>query len=83
MLIVFFCLPGLNPVNPVNSKTLNYASAAFGFVLVYALGFWVISARKWFTGPVKRIERKTCWHLDARLCDWKHNRFLRWGYQGM
>jgi len=52
-MLIVFCLPGLNPVD---SQTLNYASVGFGVVLVYALGFWVISARKWFTGPVKRIE---------------------------
>lgn len=52
-MLIAFCLPGLNPVD---SKTLNYTSVAFGVVLVYALGFWVISARKWFKGPVKEIE---------------------------
>ena len=25
-------------------------------MVVYALGFWALSARKWFTGPVKQIE---------------------------
>jgi len=41
--------------NPVNSQTLNYAVVAVGIVITYSLGFWVISARKWFTGPVKQI----------------------------
>jgi len=49
---IVFCLPELNPVN---SKTLNYAPVAVGIVLFYALGFWAISARKWFAGPVKQI----------------------------
>jgi hypothetical protein len=26
-----------------------------GIVLTYALGFWVISARRWFVGPIKQI----------------------------
>ena len=52
-MLIVLCLP---EVNPVNSKTLNYAPVALGVVVVYALGFWVISARKWFVGPVKRIE---------------------------
>ena len=52
-MLIVLCLP---EINPVNSKTLNYASVALGVVVVYALGFWVISARKWFVGPVKRIE---------------------------
>jgi len=49
---IVFCLPQLNPVN---SKTLNYAPVAVGIVLSYALGLWALSARKWFTGPVKQI----------------------------
>jgi hypothetical protein len=53
-MLIVLCLP---EINPVNSKTLNYAPVALGVVVVvYALGFWVISARKWFVGPVKRIE---------------------------
>lgn len=41
--------------NPVSSTSLNYAVVAVGIVLVYSLGFWAISARKWFKGPVKQI----------------------------
>ncbi|PCH34841.1 APC amino acid permease [Wolfiporia cocos MD-104 SS10] len=41
--------------NPVNSQTLNYAIVAVGIVITYSLGFWIISARKWFTGPIKQI----------------------------
>jgi hypothetical protein len=49
---VAFCLPELNPVS---TKTLNYAPVAVGIVLAYALGFWTLSARRWFTGPVKQV----------------------------
>ena len=49
---VAFSLP---QVNPVNSQTLNYAVVAVGIVVVYALGFWILSARKWFTGPIKQV----------------------------
>ena len=49
---VVFCLPELNPVN---SQTLNYAPIAVGIVLTYTLGFWAISARRWFAGPIKQI----------------------------
>lgn len=41
--------------NPVSSTTLNYAVVAVGIVLVYSMGYWVLSARKWFKGPVKQI----------------------------
>ncbi|KAI0033214.1 APC amino acid permease [Vararia minispora EC-137] len=52
---IAFILPELNPVD---SQTLNYAPVAVGIVLVYSLGFWILSARKWFTGPVKQIEEE-------------------------
>ncbi|KAH9927011.1 amino acid/polyamine transporter I [Fomitopsis serialis] len=41
--------------NPVDSQTLNYAVVAVGIVMTYSLGFWLLSARKWFTGPVQQI----------------------------
>jgi hypothetical protein len=49
---VAFCLPELNPVS---TKTLNYAPVAVGIVLTYALGYWSLSACTWFTGPIKQI----------------------------
>jgi hypothetical protein len=49
---IVFCLPELAPVN---SQTLNYAPVAVGIVLTYALGFWAVSARRWFAGPIKQI----------------------------
>ncbi|KAH9051350.1 APC amino acid permease [Lactarius deliciosus] len=49
---IVFCLPELNPVN---SQTLNYAPVAVAIVVAYSLGFWLLSARKWFAGPVKQI----------------------------
>ncbi|KAF8261983.1 APC amino acid permease [Lactarius quietus] len=50
---VVFCLPQLNPVN---SQTLNYAPVAVAIVVAYSLGFWFVSARKWFTGPIRQID---------------------------
>ncbi|TFK85392.1 APC amino acid permease [Polyporus arcularius HHB13444] len=50
---VAFILP---QANPVDSQTLNYAIVAVGIVIVYSLGFWLISARKWFIGPIKQIQ---------------------------
>ncbi|KAI0268565.1 APC amino acid permease [Russula aff. rugulosa BPL654] len=49
---IVFCLPELYPVN---SQTLNYAPVAVGIVISYALGFWAISARRWFAGPINQI----------------------------
>lgn len=50
---IAFILP---QINPVNSQTLNYAIVAVGVVIAYSLGYWFLSARKWFTGPVRQIE---------------------------
>lgn len=50
---IVFMLPQLNPVD---SQTLNYAPVAVGIVIVYSLGFWLLSARTWFTGPIKQIQ---------------------------
>ncbi|KAJ7328813.1 APC amino acid permease [Mycena albidolilacea] len=49
---IAFILP---QVNPVTSQTFNYSIVAVGIVIFYSVGFWLISARKWFTGPVKQI----------------------------
>ncbi len=53
---IVFCLPELYPVN---SKTLNYAPVAVGIVVAYSLGFWIVSARTWFAGPIKQITQGT------------------------
>jgi len=50
---IVFILP---QINPVNSQTLNYAVVAVGIVVTYCIGFWLLSARKWFTGPIRQIE---------------------------
>ncbi len=43
------------PTQPVDSETFNYSIVAVGIVVIYSVGFWLLSARKWFTGPVKQI----------------------------
>lgn len=50
---IVFMLP---QENPVNSQTLNYAAVAVGIVVGYSLILWVVSARRWFKGPVKQVE---------------------------
>jgi len=49
---IAFILPS---VNPVNSQTFNYSIVAVGIVIIYSVGFWLLSARKWFKGPIKQI----------------------------
>lgn len=48
-----FCLP---TATPVNSQSLNYTVVAVGIIAVGAMGTWVVTARKWFVGPLREIE---------------------------
>jgi hypothetical protein len=50
---IVFCLP---TTNPVNSQTLNYTAVAVGIIGFFAVGAWLLSARKWFTGPIRQVE---------------------------
>lgn len=50
---VIFCLP---TANPVNEQTLNYTPVAVGIIAILAIGGWFLSARKWFTGPIRQVE---------------------------
>lgn len=45
---ILFMLP---TVSPVTGNTFNYTPVAVGVVMLFAGGWWVLSARKWFTGP--------------------------------
>lgn len=47
-IFVLFMLP---QVSPVTAKTFNYTPIAFLVVLGGAGVWWLVSARKWFTGP--------------------------------
>lgn len=40
----------------LSSNTSDYAVVIVGGVFVFAAGWWIISARKWFHGPVVTIE---------------------------
>jgi len=53
LISIVFILP---QANPVNSQSLNYAIVAVGIVVLYSVTFWLVSARKWFKGPIKQIE---------------------------
>jgi len=58
--ILFISIAFILPqANPVNSQTFNYSIVAVGIVISYSFGFWLLSARKWFKGPVKQIETET------------------------
>ncbi|HXA43156.1 MAG TPA: amino acid permease [Candidatus Solibacter sp.] len=46
---ILFVLP---QVAPINITTFNYAIVAVAAVVLYSGGYWMLSARKWFKGPV-------------------------------
>jgi amino acid permease (GABA permease) len=46
---ILFVLPQVTPGNTVT--TFNYAILAVAVVLIYAGGYWFLSARNWFKGP--------------------------------
>jgi hypothetical protein len=47
----------------LNSQMPNIAPVSVGLVLTYTLGFWAISARRWFAESIKQIagEEKFNW----------------------
>jgi amino acid transporter len=52
LITIVFCLP---TSNEVTSQTLNYTVVAVGIIAIGASAVWVLSARKWFTGPAADI----------------------------
>jgi amino acid permease (GABA permease) len=46
---ILFILP---QAAPINITTFNYAIVAVGAVLLFSGGYWMLSARNWFKGPV-------------------------------
>ncbi|KIY61557.1 hypothetical protein CYLTODRAFT_477636 [Cylindrobasidium torrendii FP15055 ss-10] len=59
MWIIFISIAFILPqVTLVDSQTLNYSIVAVGIILIY-IGFWFLSARKWFAGPAWQIEAES------------------------
>jgi amino acid permease (GABA permease) len=48
IITILFMLP---TVSPVTRLTFNYTPVAVGVVVAFAGIYWLVSARKWFTGP--------------------------------
>ncbi len=67
-------LPETGPFNSIGWTKLNYAPIAVGVVIAYSGIFWLVSARKWFTGPraqgdearLTAIEQEFT-HIEAEL----------------
>jgi hypothetical protein len=49
--VIIFFLFMLPQFGPINLTTFNYACIAVAVVIGFAGIYWLVSARKWFTGP--------------------------------
>jgi uncharacterized membrane protein len=61
---ILFMLPEFSPIN---HNTFNYAPIAVGVVLLYSGGYWLLSARKWFTGPKVQGSEDELKAIEAHL----------------
>jgi len=46
-------------VRPVTARNMNYAVIIVMTVFIYASLSWIISARKWFTGPIRNLTEES------------------------
>ncbi|KIK64096.1 hypothetical protein GYMLUDRAFT_162060 [Collybiopsis luxurians FD-317 M1] len=49
---IVFILP---QETPVSSTSLNYSIVAVGIVVSFSTGYWLLSAKNWYTGPVRQV----------------------------
>ncbi len=61
---VLFMLP---TANPVTVASFNYTIVAVGVVVGFAGSWWVLSARKWFTGPKVQGSPEELAAIEAEL----------------
>jgi amino acid permease (GABA permease) len=62
---ILFVLPQVTPGNTLT--TFNYAIVAVAVVLIYAGGYWFLSARKWFKGPKVQGTAEELAKIEAEL----------------
>lgn len=64
VITVLFMLP---PTSPVTPATFNYSPVAVLVVLGFAGIWWLVSARRWFTGPSRMASIDELIESDSRL----------------
>ncbi len=52
---------------PLTWTTFNYAPIAVGVVLLFSGGYWLLSARKWFTGPKVQGDEEELKTIEGEL----------------
>ena len=62
---ILFVLPQASPGNTLT--TFNYAIVAVAVVLVYAGGYWFLSAKNWFRGPKVQGTSEELAKIEAEL----------------
>jgi amino acid permease (GABA permease) len=67
IITILFMLPEIGPFNSISWSTFNYAPIAVGVVLLYAGGYWLLSARNWFTGPRVQGDLAELGAIEAEL----------------
>ncbi|XP_050221777.1 amino-acid permease BAT1 isoform X2 [Mercurialis annua] len=50
---ILFSLP---VAYPITNETLNYTPVAVGGLLILTVSTWILSARKWFKGPITNVD---------------------------
>jgi hypothetical protein len=57
----------LPTASPITAKNFNYTVVAVAVVLGFAGTWWLVSARKWFTGPKVQGTIKELAEIEAEL----------------
>ena len=64
IITVLFMLPQLSPIN---RDTFNYAPVAVGVVIAFAGIYWLVSAHRWFKGPIVQGDETELEKIEAEL----------------
>ncbi|TME69731.1 MAG: hypothetical protein E6I50_05990 [Chloroflexi bacterium] len=62
---ILFILPQAAPGNTL--ATFNYAPVAVAVVLIFAGGYWFLSAKNWFKGPKVQGSAEELARIEADL----------------
>ncbi|HAC45576.1 MAG TPA: hypothetical protein DCF65_05845 [Chloroflexi bacterium] len=65
LIAILFVLPQAAPGNTL--ATFNFAPVAVLAVLIYAGGYWFLSAKNWFTGPKFQGTAQELARIEAEL----------------
>jgi amino acid transporter len=66
--VIFICFLFMLPeLSPIGVDTFNYAPIAVAVVILLAGGWWVLSAKNWFTGPKVQGSTEELAAIEAEL----------------